>query len=138
MLKTITKNLRALSDETRLRILHLIGASGELCVCDIESIIGGPQTKISRHLGYLRRAGLVNARKKGLWVLYSLASEPDLTRTELLECVNRLLKSSDQAKRDQIQLRKNISRGCCATFTEVKPGEIPLSFQMTKGEHNEC
>lgn len=137
-LKSITRHLRALSDETRLRIINLIGTSGELCVCDIESIIGGPQTKISRHLGYLRRAGLVNARKQGLWVLYSLSSEPDLTRRELLECVDRLLKRSDQAKKDQIQLRRNISGGCCATFTEIKPGEIPASFQLTKEEQNEC
>jgi len=53
---------RAFSDPTRLRILSLLQGKDELCVCDIISVVGGPQTKISRHLAYLRRAGLVAAR----------------------------------------------------------------------------
>jgi len=66
------KMFRAFSDETRLRILHLL-TKRELCVCDIVGVIGGPQPKISRHLGYLKRAGLVTDRKDGLWRHYSLA-----------------------------------------------------------------
>ena len=134
MLKSITDLLRALSDETRLRIVNLLATSGELCVCDVESTIGGPQTKISRHLGYLRRAGLVKARKQGLWVLYSLSPETDPARRELLECVDRLLRQSDQGKRDHDQFQKNVTNGCCATFTEVKPGDIPVLLQIRKGK----
>ena len=57
---------RALSDSTRLRILHLL-KRGELCVCDLMQILRIPQAKTSRHLGYLRKAGLVTVREDGLW-----------------------------------------------------------------------
>ena len=59
---------RAFSDRTRLRILHML-RDGELCVCDIVDVLGVPQPKASRHLSYLRKAGLVEARKDGLWKL---------------------------------------------------------------------
>ena len=133
--KSLAKLLRALADETRLRILHLLSRSGELCVCDIEDIIGGPQTKISRHLGYLKRAGLVRARRQGLWMLYSLPSDPDLNVRELLRCVELLHGGTEVGKRDTSQLQKNIKQGCCATFTTVKPGEVPVVIQLnTKAE----
>ncbi len=124
--------MKALSDETRLRILHLLARSGELCVCDIEDIIGGPQTKISRHLAYLRRAGLVHARKQGLWMLYSIPPDPDSVQKELLQCVDGLLSQTDPARRDHTQLQNNIRKGCCATFTSIKPGEIPVFIQINK------
>ncbi len=66
--------LNALADETRLRILNLLGA-GELCVCDLMRVLKEPQSKVSRHLGYLRRAKLVTSRKEGLWVHYELTQE---------------------------------------------------------------
>lgn len=66
----------ALADATRFRILNLL-AEGELCVCDIMQVLKAPQSKISRHLSYLRRAGLVEARKEGLWMYYRL-TEPKL------------------------------------------------------------
>jgi ArsR family transcriptional regulator, arsenate/arsenite/antimonite-responsive transcriptional repressor len=66
---------KALADETRLRILALL-SRGEMCVCDIHETLGIPQSKTSRHLAYLRKAGLVSDRKAGLWVYYQLA-EPD-------------------------------------------------------------
>ena len=126
----LPKLLRALSEETRLRILHLLFRSGELCVCDIEDIIGGPQTKISRHLAYLRRAGLVRARRQGLWMLYSLPSDSSGVLDELLQCVDRLHSQTDLAKKDVMQLEKNVRTGCCATFTTIKPGEIPVTIQI--------
>jgi ArsR family transcriptional regulator len=126
----LPKLLKALSEETRLRILHLLFRSGELCVCDIEDIVGGPQTRISRHLAYLRRAGLVRARRQGLWMLYSLPSDPDGAMSELLQCVDRLHSQTDLAKKDAVRLEKNIKTGCCATFTTIKPGEIPVILQI--------
>ncbi|KUG19418.1 MAG: metalloregulator ArsR/SmtB family transcription factor [Methanomicrobiaceae archaeon] len=66
---------KALSDETRLRIYLLLGTS-ELCVCQIQVALGMPQTKISRHLTVLRYAGLVTARRNGLWMYYS-RTEPE-------------------------------------------------------------
>jgi ArsR family transcriptional regulator len=67
---------RALADQTRLRILAMLGG-GELCVCDIQQALGIPQPKASRHLAYLRRVGLVADRRQGLWVHYRLADVED-------------------------------------------------------------
>ena len=64
--------LRALADETRLRILNLL-ARRELCVCQIVEVLGIGQSKASRHLAHLRNAGLVNDRRERLWIHYSLA-----------------------------------------------------------------
>jgi len=67
---------RALGDDTRLRILALL-ASGEICVCHIHEALGIPQPTASRHLAYLRRAGLVAGRRDGLWVHYRVAVPAD-------------------------------------------------------------
>lgn len=67
---------KALGDRTRLRILALL-ARGDVCVCDIHDSLQVPQPTASRHLAYLRRAGLVTARKRGLWVHYRLAEPTD-------------------------------------------------------------
>ena len=69
--QTLEQLLRALADLTRLRILALV-ASGEICVCHIHGALGLPQPTVSRHLAYLRRAGLVSGRRDGLWVHYRL------------------------------------------------------------------
>ena len=63
---------KALADETRLRILHLIGDQ-EVCVCFFVEALNVPQPKISRHLAYLRRVGLVDTRRDGKWIHYRLA-----------------------------------------------------------------
>ncbi len=55
---------RAFSDRTRLRLLNMLG-TGEVCVCDLVRVLAVPQPKVSRHLAYLRRAGLVSGGKKG-------------------------------------------------------------------------
>jgi len=78
---------RALADATRLRILHLLKA-GELCVCDLMSILRVPQAKTSRHLAYLRRAGLVSVREEGLWCYYSLAPADGPLQQRLLACLD--------------------------------------------------
>lgn len=67
---------RALGDDTRLRILALL-ASGEICVCHIHETLGIPQPTASRHLAYLRKAGLVAGRRDGLWVHYRVAVPAD-------------------------------------------------------------
>jgi ArsR family transcriptional regulator len=69
--RTLEQLLKALADDTRLRILALI-AGGEVCVCNIHGALGIPQPTASRHLAYLRRAGLVAGRRDGLWVHYRL------------------------------------------------------------------
>ena len=67
---------KALADATRLRILGLL-LTGEVCVCDIHESLKIPQPKASRHLAYLRRAGLVETRREGLWIHYRMATLAD-------------------------------------------------------------
>jgi ArsR family transcriptional regulator len=92
---------RALSDKTRLRILHLLLA-GEVCVCDIVSALGCPQPTASRHLAYLRRAGLVSVRKEGIWCHYRLAltaDEFDAALKKCIECCGSMPKLAKDAER---------------------------------------
>ncbi|MFI4876992.1 MAG: ArsR/SmtB family transcription factor [Blastopirellula sp. JB062] len=77
---------RALSDPTRLRILHLL-RRGELCVCDLVNVLDVPQPTASRHLAYLKKAGLVAARKEGLWQYYRLITPETKFHQSLLNCV---------------------------------------------------
>jgi ArsR family transcriptional regulator len=74
--ESLERLLKALGDGTRLRILALV-AGGEICVCHIHGALGIPQPTASRHLAYLRGAGLVATRRDGLWVHYRLAVPPD-------------------------------------------------------------
>lgn len=67
--------LKALADESRLRILNLILRNKEMCTTDLEQVLDFTQTKTSRHLAYLRNAGLVAPRKLDQWVYYSLKEE---------------------------------------------------------------
>ena len=78
---------RAFADRNRLRILHLL-RHGEICVGDLVKVLRTPQARVSRHLAYLRRTGLVQARKNGTWIYYSLApAKSDVHRT-LLGCLS--------------------------------------------------
>jgi ArsR family transcriptional regulator len=80
---TLESLLRALADQTRLRILALL-ASGEVCVCKIHGALGVPQPTASRHLAYLRKTGLVATRRDGLWVHYRLAMPADPATASVL------------------------------------------------------
>src|SRR5580704_13562350 len=71
--QSLDRLFRALADPTRLRLLNLI-ADREICVCYFTEVIGAPQPKISRHLAYLRRTGIVAARREGKWMHYSLTT----------------------------------------------------------------
>src|SRR5712691_1588754 len=81
---------KALADATRLRILGLL-LTGEVCVCHIHESLRIPQPKASRHLAYLRRAGLVDARKEGLWVHYRLAETSDPVLATIQQAVTHAL-----------------------------------------------
>jgi len=83
-MKTLAHMFKALSDETRLRILCLL-LEGELCVCDIMDVLQLPQSTVSRHLAYLKNAGLVDDRRCGVWMYYSIVSGGNDLRSGLLE-----------------------------------------------------
>ena len=85
----ITQTFKALSDETRLRILSLM-KEGEICVCDIAESLGMSQPNISFHLSMLREAGLIKDRKNGRWIHYSLDDSDMFTRFILLGVFERI------------------------------------------------
>lgn len=92
---------KALSDETRLRILRLLGG-GELCVCDIVAALGVIQPKVSFHLGVLRSAGLISDRKQGRWIHYSLNSSDLFKRFLFVTVLERM--ASDIVDSDRQRL----------------------------------
>ena len=97
---------KAFADETRLRILHLLTRRGELCVCDIMAILGQPQSKVSRHLAYLRGAGLVQDRKEGLWCHYSLAKPDGAFHKSLINCLSGCFGEVEVLKKDSQKLAR--------------------------------
>ena len=104
---------RAFSDRTRLRILHLLQA-GELCVGDIVDILEVPQPKVSRHLAYLRKAGLVLSRKDGLWSFYTLAAASTPFHQNLIDCLATCFREVPEIKADKARgERIRAAGGCC-------------------------
>lgn len=122
-MESLTAVFRSLSDEARLRMLNLLFDSGELCVCDLESTLGFTQTKVSRHAGYLKRAGLVKDRRVGRWILYSIAEPKTEEQRLIITNVREILQSHKRTQKDSKKLRKNVEEGCCVTFAVVKPND---------------
>jgi ArsR family transcriptional regulator len=100
---------QALGDKTRLRLLNLLGG-GELCVCYLVEILGESQPKISRHLGYLRRAGVVASRREGKWIHYRLVRPADEQQARALECLLAIIGEEQEMQHD----RSLLERACCA------------------------
>ena len=106
---------RALADRTRLRLIHLMSEQ-EICVCYFIEVIGAPQPKISRHLAYLRRAGLVAARREGKWMHYRLTVPHDPHAAAILNTTLDALKNSAEMQRDCDRL----NRACCGPKSLVQ------------------
>jgi ArsR family transcriptional regulator, arsenate/arsenite/antimonite-responsive transcriptional repressor len=100
---------RALADTTRLRLLNLI-ADQEICVCYFVEILKTSQPKVSRHLAYLRKAGIVAARREGKWMHYRLTIPKDEVAARILRETLRHLRERPEMKRDVARL----SSACCA------------------------
>src|SRR4051794_25712751 len=92
---------QALGDRTRLRLLHLM-SGGEVCVCFFVEVLGESQPKISRHLAYLRRAGLVSARRDGKWIHYRLAQPADGDAARVLEATLTSIANDRRMRRDRL------------------------------------
>lgn len=103
-LDTLTTVYGALADATRLRILALL-KDGEVCVCDIHASLGVPQPTASRHLAYLRREGLVAARRSGVWMHYSLAPMADPVVAAVLAAALHALTHVQVVAKDQRRLQ---------------------------------
>ncbi|HEX8322606.1 MAG TPA: metalloregulator ArsR/SmtB family transcription factor [Tepidisphaeraceae bacterium] len=106
---------RAVSDRTRLRLLNLL-RTGEVCVCDLVTVLAVPQPKVSRHLAYLRRAGLVDARRDGQWMHYTLSPTRDTFHVKLLDCLASCARDVPELASDVKRMRltrRHPGDGCC-------------------------
>jgi ArsR family transcriptional regulator len=109
-LQAVDLVLKALADPTRLRIVGLL-QHGEICVCHIHASLGISQPKASRHLAYLRRAGVVHGEKRGLWVYYSLAAQSSKPAQALLDAARHCTSHLTATRRDVARLVAQT--GCC-------------------------
>jgi len=100
---------KALGDPTRLRILALVGG-GEVCVCHIHEALRLPQPTVSRHLAYLRRSGLVETRRNGLWVHYRLAPSTDPSVRAAVEAAVHAVGHVPSFQIDQQRLGEKVDR----------------------------
>jgi ArsR family transcriptional regulator len=96
---------QALGDTTRLRLLNLMGEQ-EVCVCYFVEILGAPQPKISRHLAYLRNAGIVSARREGKWMHYRIVMPPHIGASQILRQTLDSLKEDKVMQSDRARLAK--------------------------------
>ena len=119
-LDSLARTFRALADPTRLRILGLLLA-GETCVCDIHDSLRLPQPTVSRHLAYLRRAGLVATRRDGLWVHYRLADLADGVLQAVVAAVRHGLTHVKTGTRDRGRLER-LTGGCCSVEENLAGG----------------
>ena len=94
---------RALADRTRLRLINLMGES-EVCVCFLVEALKMSQPKISRHLAYLRRAGIVAVRREGKWMHYRLIAPKDKNAGRMLDQVRASLAGNTEMQRDRARL----------------------------------
>jgi ArsR family transcriptional regulator, arsenate/arsenite/antimonite-responsive transcriptional repressor len=108
---------KALADRTRLRLINLIGED-EICVCFLVEVLKTNQPKISRHLAYLRRAGIVISRREGKWMHYRITEPPETYAANVFREVRRWLANDAGMQRDRSRLLKI----CCAT-------QLPLQLQ---------
>ena len=113
----------ALADPTRLRLLNLMH-DREVCVCYFVEILKQSQPKISRHLAYLRNAGIVSARREGKWMHYSIVRPVDPQAAAILAVTLASFKS-DRAMQSDLA---NLSRACCEPqrFVTLQGAPIPV------------
>ena len=110
----ISRMFRAFSDPIRLRTLHLL-LGGEMCVGDLVEVLQVPQPTASRHLGYLREAGLVRARRDGRWCFYSLTEPASGFHRRLLDCLGSCFGEVPELNGDAERAgRLRATGGCCA------------------------
>jgi ArsR family transcriptional regulator len=123
---------RALADPTRLRLMNLM-AEGEICVCYFVEVLGAAQPKISRHLAYLRRAGIVAARREGKWMHYRLAVPGDSHAAAILKTTLDALRQDKELQKDFQRLK----RACCGpnSLVQLLGAPLPSLGMQEQGSH---
>jgi ArsR family transcriptional regulator, arsenate/arsenite/antimonite-responsive transcriptional repressor len=117
---SIEELFKALADRTRLRLINLMG-DAEVCVCFFVEVLKLNQPKISRHLAYLRRAGVVASRRDGKWMHYRIVEPPDPRAANIFREVRAALANDTGMKRD----RARLAQICCAPNLPVQLKKAP-------------
>jgi ArsR family transcriptional regulator len=123
----VERFFQALGDKTRLRLLNLMGDQ-EICVCYFVEILGQGQPKISRHLAYLRSAGIVEARREGKWMHYRIVMPPHIGAAQILRQTLAWLKEEKAMQAD----RARLSKACCspAKFVALQGAPLPVPVDL--------
>ena len=124
---------QALGDNTRLRLLNLMGEQ-EICVCYFVEILGGPQPKISRHLAYLRRAGITSSRREGRWMHYRIVMPSHIGAAQILLQTLDWLKEEKGMQAD----RARLSKACCSPAKYALLEGAPLPTTIKEGSCEAC
>ncbi|HVF92380.1 MAG TPA: metalloregulator ArsR/SmtB family transcription factor [Blastocatellia bacterium] len=117
---------RALGDRTRLRLINLM-SGGEVCVCFFVEVLGTNQPKISRHLAYLRRAGIVAARREGKWMHYRINTPANTYAAALLSDVQACLAQDKEMQRD----RAGLLKVCCEVNLPIQLQGAPRPVRLS-------
>lgn len=121
-IKKILNIYKAMSDATRLRILNLLANRGEICVCDLVKVLKISQGRISSHLKILRGADLVEDRREGLWIIYSLPQKKDSIYRNQIKCIKKQFYTISPFKDDIEKFnelkRKGVLAQCCSSSEE--------------------
>ncbi len=118
----------ALADKTRLRLLNLM-REDEVCVCYFTEVLGDSQPKISRHLAYLRSAGIVSARREGKWIHHKIEYPKNPFAAALLNDTLRWLKSQDEMHEDYEKLARVC--GAVEVSVTISRAPTPKTFAQT-------
>jgi ArsR family transcriptional regulator len=110
--RPLTRLFRALGDETRLRIVALL-SNGELCVCHLENALDLNQSNASRQLGILKTAGVVDSRRDGTWVYYSIVAQEHEVVAAALEVLTNNFAAKRALRSDLVKLRKSCGPNAC-------------------------
>ena len=123
---------KALGDETRLRIVGLL-TQGELCVCDLMDVLEEPQSKISRHLSYLKHSGLTYSKRVGVWMHYGLREAKDKPSDPFIRFLKEELLPLPQCRKDIDRLRQFKRQGGCKSDRKVTMGCPGVGRRRGKG-----
>jgi ArsR family transcriptional regulator, arsenate/arsenite/antimonite-responsive transcriptional repressor len=124
----VERFFQALGDNTRLRLLNLMGDQ-EICVCYFVEILDQPQPKISRHLAYLRNAGIVTTRRDGKWMHYRIVMPPNEGAAKVLQETLQWLKEEKAMQADRAKLTK----ACCTRekFVTLQGAPLPMPVESS-------
>jgi ArsR family transcriptional regulator len=126
---TMERLFRALADRTRLRLLNLMSGQ-EICVCYLVEVLRISQPKISRHLAYLRKSGIVEARRQGRWMHYRIVPPPDAALAQILNQILAHLSDDNSIQQDRARLVK----ACCVRGKPVRLSRAPLPVTLQDKE----